>query len=230
MSYKKVVNRLNAMKAVNFNLVEDSDEDAILTALAKLENKISFLNEEMEDKAKEAKVKDSESMDRKARLEEMKSKAEDAETKLKESKSAYDKACMNVEQMEADNKILKEKVKNFEDSKSTSELAIKTERAKNLIKQHEMKFGYAENAEKREAIISSWEKRAVDNYEDTEMILEAMGMKVSVPRPALAGGTPPSLKTSIPVKNGDVMKFMQAEQMKKMASNREKITPANFAK
>lgn len=213
MSYPKIVNRLNAMKAVNFSLTEDSDESEIIAAIARVENKLNAVNIEKVELSEKLDAANSLTIDREKRLKEMESKAKDSETKAAEDKAAYDKMCMNLENMEADNKVMKEKIVNFEKDATTIDTANKKEKAKNLVAGYAIKFA-TENKEDREKVITMWEEKALNDFDGAKLLLDSIATRIKFPRPEDSNKSNNS--------SNEGKSAMQLLEEKRVASNKER--------
>lgn len=183
---KKVVNRLNAVKAngVSFNLVEDSSEQDVVNGIATMENSINNLSKDKEELIKaENKLKE----DMKA-LNESKTEMEGRMTKLQSSKNELDTEMANLkskmDNMEAENKVLKEKADTAENKEKEAIKNSAKEKATILIDAN-IANGKIRATNKEEMIKTrtGWIEDATENYDKTERILNSMAASVSLPFP-----------------------------------------------
>ena len=229
MSYEKVVNRINAFKPISFNLASDSGEQDVLQAVIRMENTLTAKNDEATALMDKVKAMDAESMDRQKRLKEMESKAEDSAKKAAEDKVAYDKMCMNIENMEADNKILKEKLANFEKGEADAQLASKKLKAENLIAANLNKLKAANRGkteEEMKVVVEKWQNRAVSNFEDTEFLLDSIQVanRIPVPVPHFATGKQSALNLDEKIKGDDgAVSIAKNYAMNKYNDNQKKV-------
>lgn len=183
---KKVVNRMNAVKAggVSFNLVEDSSEQDVINGIASMENRINNLSTDL-DFANTVLNKQKE--DLKA-VNESKAEMEVRMSKLQSSKNELDSEMANlkskIDNMEAENKELKVKIDEAANKEKEIILNAAKEKATLLIDENIQNGRIrASNKAELEKARTGWIEDAVENYEKTSRILNSMAVNVAMPVP-----------------------------------------------
>lgn len=192
MPFPKVVNRLNAISKektkIGFDLASDADEDEVVSAISRLENRLRSVNDEMMDKEKI--ILDSKTLgeDLKNKMSEKEKEAMDFKKKAEDSMCEYNKMKEAHDKMEMDNKSMKEEKEKAENSAKESAKLLRTEKATTLVDKL-----IAQNRvqatddmplpEVREFLIN----KATDNYEDVATQFSFIPVRATAPKMAKNG-------------------------------------------
>lgn len=218
--FPNIVNRLNSVKSkgVTFNLSDDADESEIISAIAKMENRLNAVNIEKEESERTLNEKltaaNSVSMEREKRLKEVESEAKNAKDEMEAEKKAKDAMTAKCSELETAMNKVKAENDAFKQKDNETEMKLKREKAENLVKQYDLRIS-ATNKEEKEKAINKWIEKAVNDYEGTELMLDSIAVKIKFPRPEDGSAVNK-------IKEGEsAMDRLEKQRREKLAANRK---------
>lgn len=188
MSYLKAVNRFNAISkektGIQFNLTDDSSEETIIDAIAKLENRLRAMNDDMMDK-------ETAIVSNKKMLDEKQKEVETKEKEAMDARKALDKMKEDMDFLTKASDAMKNEMEELINKEKATALSIKKERATNLIEKAiaEKKISATESMtidEVKEIMIN----KATENYSDIELQLSLVKGIFAAPKHKLKNQLP----------------------------------------
>lgn len=221
MPFEQAINRLNKIDktktGVGFSLSSDASEDEIVSAIAKLENRLRANNDEMMDKETELQDKEKIILDNKCALDAAKKMAEDKEKEAKDAGDSYNKMKEAHDKLEVENKSMKEKEDANNAEVKAADLKFRQERAKNLVeKLIEQKKVFATDEMTIDKAKDYLINKATESYEDVVTQFSFSPVKHSAAKPGLKN----QLSSGTNVNLGLIDKLV--------ADNRERISKGQF--
>jgi len=216
MPFPKVVNRLNVISkdktGIGFNLTDDASEEVIVDAIARLENRLRAMNDDMMDKEKI--VLDSKKLgeDLKNELEEKKKMADDKEKEAKDAMCQYNSMKEAYDKMELENKEMKEKEEARNKEIVAADLKFRTERATNFISKlvDSKRIGATETMTFDE-VKTYLTNKAIEKFEDVATQFPNIE-RISAPRPKFQTASKNSENTNL-----NIVEKLRAENRERIA-------------
>ncbi len=224
MPFPKVVNRLNAIDKnktkVSFDLAQDADEDEIVSSIAKLENRLRAMNDDLmdkEDSLKEMGInKEKIVLDNKVALDAAKKVAEDKAKEAEDAMCSYNKMKEEHDAMKVKNEELMNKEAVRVEEVKAADLKFRKERATNYVdKLIDQKKVVATEEMPLDKVKEYLINKATENYEDVVTQYSITPIRVSGVKPGL-------LKNGVKV-DISLMDKVYAENRERIANKQQII-------
>lgn len=225
MQYKSIIIRLNAVNkektGLSFSLTEDASAEDVTSGIAKMENRIRALNDDMMDMTKN-------SGENKKALDEAKKMADDKAKDAETAMCSYNSMKEKYENMEMENKAMKSDKEKADNKAKEADLNMRTERAKNLIEKAKAdgKIQATDTMSIEEAANYLTEK-AISDYNEIDMKLSFVPKKVSAIVVGQAKNVDNDLNITASGKSIDeASKKLRASNIEKFKTRRNVRVPA----